>query len=93
MAALRILYYSKFLVCFTTCVVQHRLPDTIECLTGGGTKDVPFFPYAPYQPQAEMKTSKVGFSRHQPEQLSTVEEDMQEEEEHEAEDSERVCTA
>ena len=40
-----------------------------------------------------MKTSKVGFSRHQPEQLSTVEEDMQEEEEHEAEDSERVCTA
>ena len=61
---------------------------------GGGKKDVPFFPYAPYQPQADMSVAVGGFSRHHSEQLPTVEEDAQEEEEEEQgrEDNERVCT-
>ncbi len=58
---------------------------------GGGVKDVPFFPYAPYQPQADMSVAVGGFSRHHSEQLPTVEEDEQEEDEQELEDNERVC--
>lgn len=60
-------------------------------LDAGGVKDVPFFPYAPYQPQADMSVAVGGFSRHHSEQLPTVEEDEQEEDEQELEDNERVC--
>jgi len=53
---------------------------------------VPFFPYAPYQPQTELSVAGGQFSRHHSEQLSTVNEDVQEdEEEHNLEDNERVC--
>ncbi|DBA70944.1 TPA: hypothetical protein ACH3X2_011387 [Trebouxia sp. C0005] len=56
----------------------------------GGVKDVPFFPYAPYQPQADMSVAVGGFSRHHSEQLPTVEEDEQEKDEQELEDNERA---
>ena len=55
---------------------------------------MPFFPYAPYQPQADMSVAVGGFSRDHSAQLPTVEVSAQEEEEEEqgCEDNERVCT-
>ena len=51
---------------------------------------MPFFPYAPYQPQTEMSTADGHFSRRHSEQLPTVEEDAPEDGEVDLEDNERV---
>ena len=58
---------------------------------GGGVKDVPFFPYAPYIPQTEMSVTGASFSQKRV-QLPPVEEEGEREEgEERVEDNERVC--
>lgn len=57
---------------------------------GGGVKDVPFFPYAPYLPQTEMGVTGANFSQKRVQLPPVVEEHQRDEEVEMVEDSERV---
>lgn len=57
---------------------------------GGGVKDVPFFPYAPYLPQTEMGVTGASFSQKRVQLPPVVEEHRQDEEVEMVEDNERV---
>lgn len=63
--------------------------DTVRP-AGGGVKDVPFFPYAPYIPQTEMSVSGASFSQKHVQLPPVEEEDEQEEAQERVEDNERV---
>lgn len=64
-------------------------PNIVE-LAGGGVKDVPFFPYAPYLPQTEMSVTGASFSQKRVQLPSVAEENGQEEVEERVDDNERV---
>lgn len=59
-------------------------------LAGGGKKDVPFFPYAPYLPQTEMSVTGASFSQKRVQLPPVAEGDAREEVEERVDDNERV---
>ncbi|KAL3138646.1 hypothetical protein ABBQ32_006406 [Trebouxia sp. C0010 RCD-2024] len=59
--------------------------------TGGGIKDVPFFPYAPYTPQTEMSVTGASFSQKRVQLPPVMEENQHNEGEETVDDNEMMA--